>query len=113
MSYYEEHELETLDRSDRYRKCRLLQDKETGDRLLSMRDIDEIPVSNKDIYHKVELQELGRLDLIAHRYYKNALYWWVIAQANDIYNPIADMKVGMLLRIPTIETLYGYNGILL
>lgn len=113
MSYYEESRRLNTTRSDRYRNCSLLKDKETGDTILSTRDIDTIPESPSDLFHTVKLNEVGRLDIISHTYYKNALYWWVIAQANDIYDPISNMYPGMILRIPAIETLYGYKGILL
>ena len=113
MSYYNIFKVSDNTRSNRYRNCLLLEDKETGDRLLETRDIIGIPESPKDIFHTVEYHEIGRLDLIAHKYYKNALFWWIIAQANDIYDPFTGMYTGMLLRIPTIETLYGYGGILL
>lgn len=113
MSYYEESRRSPTVRSNRYRNCILLKDKDTGETLLSTRDIDEIPESPSDLFHELQINEVGRLDLLAHTYYKNALYWWVIAQANNIYDPIADTYPGMQVRIPAMETLYGYKGILL
>ena len=114
MSYYkEEKPSKKKERFDRYRDCSILKDNETGELLLSTRDIDDIPIRNTDIYHKLKSVEVGRLDIVAYQYYKNPLLWWVIAQANDIYNPYTDTEVGMLLRVPTLETLYGYRGILL
>ena len=113
MSYYKEtHNLKTT-RSDRYRSCNIITDTETGESLLSTRDIIEIPKRASDLYHTVLLNEVGRLDMIAYKYYNNPLLWWVIAQANDIYDPFTDMHLGMALRIPLLETLYGYKGILL
>lgn len=41
-----------------------------------------------------------RLDVIAHRYYGDEEYWWVIALANRIMDPFA-LEVGRKLRIPT------------
>lgn len=40
-----------------------------------------------------------RLDLLAHRYYGDSEYWWVIALANRIEDPFA-LTVGQRLRIP-------------
>ena len=113
MSYYEEYKLRNTNRSDRYRSCTMLKDKETGESFLSTRDIKEIPESSSDIFHTVQPNEVGRLDLIAYKYYRNPLFWWIIAQANDIHDPIQGAPSGTMLRVPTIETLYGYKGILL
>lgn len=113
MSYYEETKRSKTVRTDRYRNCVLLKDKETGESLLSTREIETISYRYTDIFHKVAPNEVGRLDIIADKYYRNPLLWWVIAQANDIYDPIKGVPVGTTLRVPLLETLYGYNGILL
>lgn len=41
-----------------------------------------------------------RLDVIAHRYYGDEEYWWVVALANGISDPFS-LVVGRRLRIPT------------
>ena len=41
-----------------------------------------------------------RLEVIAHRYYGDEDYWWVIALANRIMDPF-QVTVGRRLRIPT------------
>jgi nucleoid-associated protein YgaU len=40
-----------------------------------------------------------RLDLLAHRYYGDSEYWWVIALANRIEDPFA-LTIGQRLRVP-------------
>lgn len=99
--------------ADRYKSTLVLKDKTTGEMLLSTREIKDIPASPNDIYHRVQSHEVSRLDLLAEKYYRNPLFWWIIAQANDIYDPLIPLESGTLLRIPDIETLYGNNGILL
>lgn len=47
-----------------------------------------------------------RIDLLAHKYYGNVSYWWIIAQANsDATIPIGKgtmvLPEGIQLRIPT------------
>lgn len=111
--FYEETRNNSRDYSDRYKSCKLLKDLETGEILLSTREITEIPESPNDIYHRVQTQEINRLDTLAAMYYRNPLFWWIIAQANDIADPFERVEPGTLLRIPDIETLYGNNGILL
>lgn len=111
--YYKEIRNDSKNTTDRYRNCKILEDIETGNVLLSTREIVDIPVRNNDIYHRVKSHEVSRLDVIAHIYYKNPLLWWVIAQANEIYDPMHVLEPGTLIRVPCIETLYGNNGILL
>lgn len=41
-----------------------------------------------------------RLDVIAHRYYGDEEYWWVIALANGISDPFS-VPAGRRLRVPT------------
>jgi nucleoid-associated protein YgaU len=62
-----------------------------------------------DKFHVVRLNE--SLDAIAYQYYANIRtdaerYWWVIAEANQIQNPldISDY-VGKSIRIPDIKLL--------
>ena len=112
-SFYNEIRNNSRDNTDRYRSCKLLEDKETGEVLLSTREIVDIPVKSDDIYHRVKSHETSRLDVLAHKYYKNPLLWWVIAQANNITDPMKLLNPGDILRIPSIESLYGTNGILL
>lgn len=111
--YIEVNKIRKKDRTDRYKDCMMLKDVDTGEVLLSTREIKEIPVRSSDRYHRVMSHEGERLDLIAHEYYKNPLLWWVLAQANNIYNPLENIAPGTLLRIPSLESLYGNNGILL
>ena len=111
--FYKETRNTSKDRTDRYRGCKVLEDEESGDLLLSTREILPIKESNRDIYHRVASNEVGRLDKLANQYYNNPLLWWVIAQANNIRDPFAPISPGTLLRIPPVESLYGTSGILL
>ena len=99
-------------RSNRYRKCSIHKDVETGESLLSTREIKPISKTNRDQVHKVKTNETTRLDLIAYQYYNNALLWWVVAEANDITDPFEEIPAGTYLRIPSVETLYANGGIL-
>jgi len=42
----------------------------------------------------------GRLDLVSLQVYGTVNKWWVIAMANNIFDPVEQMKPGMLLKIP-------------
>lgn len=77
---------------------------------LSNHSISEIPSAEDDGYHIVELHEENRLDILANLYYQNATLYWVIAKANQIKNPLS-VPAGCILRIPSKNTLWSYNGV--
>lgn len=54
--------------------------------------------SDKDMYHTVLEDET--IQNIAYHYYNDSGLWYIIADANNIYNPIVDIKPGMQLLIP-------------
>lgn len=111
--FYVESRNSSTTRSDRYRNSTIYKDIQTGEVLLSSVVHADIPVLPNDTYHRVRSHETTRLDILAHTYYSNPLLWWVIAQANEIYDPFVPLEPGTLLRIPAIESLYGHSGILL
>lgn len=113
LEFYTEKRNPSKTSEDRYKNCTILEDADTGISILSTREIQDIPVTSDDTYHRVRSHESSRLDIIAHTYYKNPLLWWVIAQANNIHDPFTAIAPGTLLRIPSIYSLYGNNGILL
>lgn len=82
-----------------------------GRKFLESIKIKGIRESEDDRFHRVDSGEVNRMDLIAYNYYDNPRLWWVIAYANNIKNPL-EIKSGDILRIPSINTLYGYGGIL-
>lgn len=111
--YYHEETLLDRSRFDRYRNCKKLTDKETGQSFLSTRERLDIPTNPSDRIHTVSLEDRGRLDIISFMYYRTSLLWWLIAEANNIYDPFQVIDTGTQLRIPSIDTLYGNYGILL
>lgn len=111
--YYLEKVNPSKDYSDRYKNCKILTDVNTGEVLLSTREIKDTYATAKDTYHRVESHELNRLDILAQMYYQNPSMWWVIAEANNIFDPFEELIPGTLLRIPSTTTLYGNKGVLL
>lgn len=55
-----------------------------------------------DIFHTVSDIENKRIDLIAWKYYRDVSLWWVIAEFNNINNPL-EILPDTTLRIPTYE----------
>ena len=80
----------------------------TGEKLLLRRRIKWIP-QESDKIHILLAGEM--LDMLAQRYYSNLrqnaqYYYWLIADANDIVNPLSlDGYVGKAIIIPDITKL--------
>ena len=51
---------------------------------------------------------VGRIDLISFIHYKTTRLWWLIAQVNDIQDPISEIILGMELKIPNITDYYNF-----
>ena len=75
-----------------------LKRKSDGVRYKESTIIPEIPVSTNDRY--VEVSVTDRLDLIAHTYYGDRNFWWIIAAANGIGKGTLYIKAGVILRLP-------------
>lgn len=56
--------------------------------------------SQFDTIYEVEAGFEHRLDLISYKFYETATFDWAIADANNISDPIKNVKVGTILRIP-------------
>ena len=65
------------------------------------------PDPSDDVYVTTET-DIGRLDLVAYRFYGDINLWWVIAHSNDILDQFSDstdggLPAGTRLRIPKRE----------
>lgn len=58
-----------------------------------------------DILFKMPSAGQYRLDLIADQYLGTPDLWWVIAEINNMADPLVTVAVGTELRIPTRERL--------
>lgn len=47
----------------------------------------------------------GRPDLIAYKFYESTDLWWAICIFNSVINPVFELTVGKILRIPQKEQL--------
>lgn len=74
---------------------------DNGNRFFSTPNI-KFDHSSNDIFHTITSGEVGRLDLIAQKFYDSAELWWVIAIANDIFNAFTEITIGKILRVPDI-----------
>ena len=67
--------------------------------------------SERDIIHTVTLDENERPDLIALKFYGDARLYWVVLGANG-FREKSQVKKGLVIRIPSINSLYGSNGLI-
>lgn len=81
-----------------------------GVECLPSQPLQKIPYSKEDINFKVTIPCENRLDLISYQYYGTTKYWWVIAIASDISNPLTEVTNGKILRIPPISTIFTLKG---
>lgn len=87
----------------RYQNLKLLTNKD-GITYIESPEKFVIKETNKDSFYSVESAVENRLDLISYMFYRTPLLWWAIAVVNKIQNPM-DCKVGMVLRIPTLDSI--------
>lgn len=71
----------------------------------------KITESEDDVFHTVTKPEEGRIDVISLIAYNNSRYWWIIALANNIIDPFNEIKEGVVLRIPSIISIYQQGSI--
>jgi hypothetical protein len=45
----------------------------------------------------------GRPDLIAHKFYGDSTYWWIICVANNISDPFEQLIAGKLIKLPLMD----------
>ena len=62
----------------------------------------QTPIFARSSYriYTVPPEHENRLDLISNAFYGDSSYWWVIADANDMTDPLSAVPTGMKLRIP-------------
>lgn len=69
---------------------------------IETRDPVSISQDNSDKFYRLEANYENRLDLVSWKFYDTPLYWWVIAYASNIQDPLS-VPAGTLLRIPTLS----------
>jgi hypothetical protein len=84
---------------------------EANARALEWWERSQLVIDDTDRTYTVELKAVGRLDLLAAAYLDDSALWWVIAQYNAILDPVSEIVVGRVLRIPTKERVQTFlNG---
>lgn len=55
------------------------------------------------VAHKIKPRDT--LDSLSLKYYNNPTYWWIIAFFNDIQDPFIILKIGSVIKIPSISSI--------
>ena len=84
---------------DRYKFTKIINNKNTGNRVYKSTFYPKIRIGNVDKF--VYPIDGDRLENVAHRYYGDSTLWWVIAQANNIRDGSFGLKPDEKLRIPS------------
>ena len=106
----------TLPKNSRYKDTKIYTVSNTGTVVFGLfrRPVGLNPAIRRsdEFSYMVEVQDIGQLDRIAVLYYGEGSesLWWVIALYNGIINPLAEMKVGQVLRIPSQVAVASFVG---
>ena len=82
----------------RYRYTKITKNKE-GKRVFKPTMYPSIPIRDSDIFIYPRVGD--RLDVLAHKYYKDVSLWWIIAKANNLDAAHIGLEVDKQIRIPT------------
>ena len=63
----------------------------------------DFPVRNDDVYYTVASHESSRPDKVSRRFYGDWRLYWVIMQANVIFDPLQEIVSGTIVRVPSIS----------
>jgi hypothetical protein len=97
----------SVSRESRYVRTKMLQVRDSADNLTNsyvwgVWKPFEFRATDGDVFYRIADHEVGRLDLLSHRFYGTPSFWWVIAYVNNVVDPIFDLIPGMVLRIPPL-----------
>lgn len=87
-----------MNETSRYNWSVYYQDKKNGD-FYGTRQLINLKPHKSDNFHIVTERDSKRIDLIAWKHYQDVRLWWIIAEINNILNPL-EIPVGTTLRIP-------------
>ena len=95
----------------RYKDLRTIKNKDDNRLIHETMFKYKIVESDEDIIYTITDKTKNRLDVIASMYYRNPQYWWIIAIANDIIDPLTELKIGTTIRIPPLLSIYETGSI--
>jgi hypothetical protein len=85
--------------------------KDGGDNYLSFVDasyVGMVKALKPGNRYLVKQHEEFNLQIISFNVYRTVDLWWVIATYNGIINPLVEVKAGITLTMPTLESVNNY-----
>lgn len=74
-----------------------------NEQFLVLRESLQLEQDNTDVFVTINQDLIRRPDLISFKAYGNPDLWWVIYEYNQIRDPIFDLRIGQIIRIPSID----------
>lgn len=71
--------------------------------------LSEFTMEYPPSYYRVNGVDLMRPYLISYRFYGTVNFWWILMLVNGIDNPLTDMEVGQILKIPSKLDIYAFQ----
>tara|TARA_X000000950_G_scaffold265347_1_gene339515 strand:+ start:994 stop:1293 length:300 start_codon:yes stop_codon:yes gene_type:complete len=95
-----------------HRQDSFLRNAGTFDGFLDLNTLPKIPTDAYEIDFKIKESHNGRPDILANELYGTPRLWWVFALKNPdvIKDPLADFKAGVMIKIPSPETIKTMMG---
>jgi hypothetical protein len=82
---------------------RVVENDRDGQQFITLRQPLNLEHSSGDIFVTINQELTQRPDLIAFRAYGDSTLWWVIYEYNDISDPLFELQIGQILRIPELS----------
>lgn len=86
----------------RYTAGRIAENR-SGEKFLALRKPLNLQEADDDVLVQITQDLVDRPDLVASKAYDNPDLWWVIYEFNGIQNPLEDLNIGDILRVPDIS----------
>lgn len=88
--------------SSRYKRAVVTSNRSSKNFIILRRQL-ELSEDQGDTFFTVTQEILKRPDLISQTFYGSTEYWWAIYEFNGIKDPLFELKLGQILRIPALE----------
>jgi hypothetical protein len=72
---------------------------------LVLREPLNLAEADGDVFVSIDQSLLNRPDLISQKAYETPDLWWAIYEFNNIKDPLFELKIGQILRIPAKDRL--------
>jgi hypothetical protein len=98
--------------ADFHRRDSFLRNASTFDGFLDLNTLPKLPEDPFEVDYKIKESESKRPDILATNLYSTPRLWWVFALKNPdiIKDPIEDFKAGVIIKIPSPETVKSLVG---